>query len=143
MASIWHNHIHSGWRQACGIALIIIGVAGAGLYYWEWRTVAQLTVNASPQRAAAVATNASSTTTKSAKSSTSPSPEATTKQSGKIKLSTATQAELESLPGIGPSKAKAIIDYRETHPFKSVNDLDKVKGIGPKTLEKLKPLIEL
>ena len=40
------------------------------------------------------------------------------------------------LQGIGPSKARAIVEYRETNgPFESVNDLLKVQGIGPKTLE--------
>lgn len=61
----------------------------------------------------------------------------------KIKLRTATQAELESLPGIGPAKARDILQYRETYGFRSFNDLDKVKGIGTKTLEQLRPLVEL
>lgn len=56
-----------------------------------------------------------------------------------INVNTAGAAELELLPSIGPSLAKAIIDHRTKHgAFASLADLDKVPGIGPKTLEKLK-----
>ncbi len=56
-----------------------------------------------------------------------------------ININTATQQQLESLNGIGPVKAKAIIDYRTKNgAFKSVDDLKKVSGIGDKTLEKLR-----
>ncbi len=48
-----------------------------------------------------------------------------------VDLNKATQAELEALKGIGEVKAKAIVDYRTKHgPFKSSDDLDKVKGVG-------------
>lgn len=56
-----------------------------------------------------------------------------------INVNTASAAELELLPDIGPSLAKAMIDYRTKNgAFNSLADLDKVPGIGPKTLEKLK-----
>ncbi len=56
-----------------------------------------------------------------------------------VDLNKADVAALTSLPGIGEAKAKAIVEYREKNgPFKSVQDLDKVKGIGPKMMEKLK-----
>lgn len=56
-----------------------------------------------------------------------------------VNINTATQSELESVKGLGPSKAKAIIAYREKNgAFKSVNDLDKVKGFGKASIEKLK-----
>lgn len=59
-----------------------------------------------------------------------------------VDLNTATAAELDALKGIGPAKAKAIIDYREKNgPFNSVDDLKKVKGFGEKTVEKLRPEI--
>lgn len=57
-----------------------------------------------------------------------------------VDINTATQSELESLPGIGPSKARAILEYRQQHgPFQSVDELVKVKGIGPATVERLRP----
>jgi competence protein ComEA len=53
-----------------------------------------------------------------------------------VNINTASQEELESIKGIGPSKAKAIIDYRKKNgQFKSINDLDNVNGIGAATLE--------
>lgn len=60
---------------------------------------------------------------------------------GTININTATAAELELLPGIGPALAKRIIDDRETiGAYTSVDQLDRVTGIGPKKLEKIKPL---
>lgn len=57
-----------------------------------------------------------------------------------VNLNTATKDELVALPGIGPAKAQAILDHRKAHgPFKSVEDLKDVKGIGAKRFEKLKP----
>jgi competence protein ComEA len=55
-----------------------------------------------------------------------------------VNINTATARELAALKGIGPAKAEAIVQYREKNgPFKSVNDLGKVKGLGAKTVEKL------
>jgi competence protein ComEA len=64
-------------------------------------------------------------------------------QSGEppINVNSASTDELQRLPGIGPVTAQAIISTRTATPFQSVNDLDKVKGIGPKTLEKLRPFV--
>lgn len=54
-----------------------------------------------------------------------------------ININRATESELTSLHGIGSSKAQAIILYREMFgDFKSIDELEKVKGIGPKTIEK-------
>jgi hypothetical protein len=58
----------------------------------------------------------------------------------KVPVNRATQAELEALPGIGPTLAQRIIAGR---PYRSLKDLDRVKGIGPKTLEKLGKWLEV
>jgi competence protein ComEA len=56
-----------------------------------------------------------------------------------IDINTASETELATLPGIGESKAKAIVEYRAADPFRTVDDLKKVKGIGDKTLDALRP----
>jgi competence protein ComEA len=56
-----------------------------------------------------------------------------------VDLNKAGQAELESVKGIGPKKAKAIIEHREKNgPFKSVDDLSKVKGFGKASVNKVR-----
>lgn len=62
-------------------------------------------------------------------------------QPGLVDLNRATADQLETLPGIGPKRAQDIIDYRQQHPFTSVDDLDNVRGVGPKTMETLRPLV--
>ena len=61
-----------------------------------------------------------------------------------VNVNTATQAELQTLDGIGPVKAKAIIDYRTKNgPFKSIDDLEKVTGIGQGTLKDIRKDVTL
>jgi competence protein ComEA len=62
--------------------------------------------------------------------------------SGPIDLNSADAEELETLPGVGPATAQAIIAWREQHgPFRSVQDLLQVRGIGPAKLEALRDLV--
>lgn len=58
---------------------------------------------------------------------------------GRIDLNQATVAELQLLPGIGPSLAQRIDDYRQAHgPFQTVADVRKVPGVGPALLERIR-----
>ncbi|MCM3705229.1 MULTISPECIES: helix-hairpin-helix domain-containing protein [Cytobacillus] len=64
--------------------------------------------------------------------------------SRKVNLNGADETELLTLPGIGPSKAAAIIEHRDTNgPFKNIEDLKLISGIGDKTFEKLKEHISV
>ena len=61
-----------------------------------------------------------------------------------VNVNTASESELESLPGIGPAKAAAIMKYRDDNgPFSTVEQLDNVPGIGPATMANLRPLISV
>lgn len=63
--------------------------------------------------------------------------------SSPVSLSTATAAELDALPGIGPATAARIVAFRESNgPFKTVDELDDVPGIGPATVERLRSLVQ-
>lgn len=62
---------------------------------------------------------------------------------GTININTANQEQLELLPGVGPSTAKKILAYREKHPFKEVIHIMRIKGIGRKTFQKLKPFLSV
>lgn len=68
---------------------------------------------------------------------------ASTAFTGKLNVNTATVDELAQLPGIGASKAEAIVVYRTAHPFKTVEELLEVKGIGPKMFEAMKDHVKL
>jgi comEA protein len=60
-----------------------------------------------------------------------------------LNINTASAKELQTLPNIGEQMAKRVIDYRSQHGnFASVDALQDVKGIGPKTIEKLRPFID-
>lgn len=62
----------------------------------------------------------------------------------KINLNKADETDLQTLPGVGPAKAAAIVEYRETNgPFKSIDDLKNISGIGDKTFDKLKDQIDV
>lgn len=72
----------------------------------------------------------------------SQTPAGTGETSGLVNLNTATEAELQTVSGIGQKKAQDIIAYREANgKFKSVDELKNVSGIGAKTLEKLKDYV--
>jgi competence ComEA-like helix-hairpin-helix protein len=73
-----------------------------------------------------------------AKAPAKPKRHAMPKPAGRINVNTATAAELEALPGIGPVIARRIVEGR---PYRSVEELERVKGIGKKRLEEMRPLV--
>lgn len=62
---------------------------------------------------------------------------------GVLNLNSATIEQFMELPGIGHAKAQAILGYRNTHSFLSVQELGEIKGIGPRMLQKLTPYLVL
>ena len=69
-------------------------------------------------------------------------PQSSAQAAPALNLNTATQADLEKLPGVGPATAKQILDYRQkNNGFKKVEELMNIKGIGEKSFLKLKPLV--
>jgi competence ComEA-like helix-hairpin-helix protein len=64
-------------------------------------------------------------------------------ETGKLRINEATAEQLESLPGVGPALAQRILAARRERPFSSPEDLLRVRGIGPRTLERLRPQIEV
>jgi competence protein ComEA len=63
---------------------------------------------------------------------------------GPIDLNTATAAELDELPGVGPATANAILEHRDEHgPFATVDDLTDVSGIGPAKLDAIRDLVRV
>ena len=60
-----------------------------------------------------------------------------------VNINTADSNKLQTLPGIGPSKAKKIIEFREKNQFKKIEEIKNVDGIGDKTFESLKSLITI
>jgi len=61
---------------------------------------------------------------------------------GVVNINDATTAQLELLPRVGPALAKRIVEFRKANgPFKSVDELVAVRGIGERSLEKLRPYL--
>ncbi len=62
----------------------------------------------------------------------------------RVNVNTADEAALKALPGIGGKEAKAIVKYRKKHgPFKTIDDLAKVDGVGKKDVEKIRASVSL
>jgi len=59
-----------------------------------------------------------------------------TKLEGVVNLNTATPEELSLIPGVGPARVRNILAYRHAHPFRTVDELARIKGIGRKTIRR-------
>jgi competence protein ComEA len=59
-----------------------------------------------------------------------------TKLEGVVNLNTATSEELSLIPGVGPARVRNILAYRHAHPFRTVDELARIKGIGRKTIRR-------
>lgn len=69
-------------------------------------------------------------------------PDAARTETERIDLNSATSAELETLPGVGPRTAERILEYRREHGgFERIEDLMDVRGIGERTFLRLRPLV--
>lgn len=80
----------------------------------------------------------------SAVSVAAPLQSATAGEARKVDLNTAGQQQLEELPGIGPRTAERIIQFREENgPFRRIEDLMNVRGIGEKKFQRLKDLVRV
>lgn len=112
--------------------LVILILAGTG--FWGLRRFAPTLFLGEPDLIAVPSTERSqSSITKSGVSS----------KPTLLNINTASAKELQTLPNIGEQMAKRIIDYRTQHGnFANVDALQNVKGIGPKTIEKLRPFID-
>jgi len=69
------------------------------------------------------------------------SPESATAPTGVVNVNTATLEQLVLLPGVGPARAQAIIAFREQHPFRRVDELLQIRGIGRVTLDRMRPYV--
>ncbi len=101
------------------------------------------TVNPMDSYAKSEKKETATTTTKKVDKAKSVSKPSTLKAKS-IGINSADKATLTKLPGVGPKTADAILKYRKTNgKFKSIDDLMSVKGIGEKTLKKIKPFLKL
>lgn len=62
---------------------------------------------------------------------------------GQVNLNTATEAELQRLPGVGPARARAIVQRRTRRPFRRIRELMSIRGIGRRTFRRLRPMLTL
>lgn len=91
-----------------------------------------------PADSLAIKAQGASTVAPSPRRSSGPSPD------DPLALNEASAETLQALPGIGPALSERIVNYRTTQrPFQNIRELQRVRGIGPKTLADLRPLVTI
>jgi len=138
------------------LAAVVLGAAAIGGLGWSIWTQSSAGAASSRQPAGVKSAERAGATVAGSAASTSAAPASATdtkKQgplastagptlSSVINLNTASEEQLQLLPGIGPSLARRIIEHREKFGrFGSVDELDRVKGIGPKIIERVRSLV--
>jgi competence protein ComEA len=131
--TMWQDRIRGAWA-----GLLALAVVGALL--------GAATAEAQPRRRGARAEQGEAQVSRgearSRESATAETP-AGSAASGVVNLNTATEDELVRLPGIGASKARAIIEARQRNRFRRVEDVLRVRGIGRATLRRLAPMLRV
>ncbi|KPK71717.1 MAG: hypothetical protein AMJ84_05740 [Acidithiobacillales bacterium SM23_46] len=141
----WKWTVFSGLtRREQQVLVFLILIIGAGLAYEQykggWRREPLVFHQAGPNEDAAGAPAVAQPSASGAERSDSA---AKAIEDGLLDLNRASAEQLEALPGIGPVRAEAIVRYRQTHgPFRRVEDITRVSGIGPKTLEAVRPYLQ-
>ncbi|HZW11529.1 MAG TPA: ComEA family DNA-binding protein [Phycisphaerales bacterium] len=134
-----HRRLPDGARW---VAVGVLGLAGlvGVIRAWVSAPGAMLPAHATPTGATEVAAAVNAERGAEAAPAPAESAEPPGSIARRINVNTASASELDLLPGIGPALAGRIIADREANgPFRTLDDLDRVSGIGPKTVAKLAP----
>lgn len=127
----------SASRSVSGDRITLRGAA----FKLEENPAHYLTANAGMLMAGPAASASAASAAASAPAPLSSAPQPAASKGGLVNLNTAPQSEIESLPGIGPVLAGRIVAQRDARPFRSVDEVAEVPGIGPKRLEAMRPLV--
>lgn len=135
-----HDDWTAGPAKWLAAGLISLGALGVGVWSGLTRTPAPHAVYLEPGASGEWVEGADGGAVEPGALAGRPTPEPAL-AAGRINLNTASRAELDLLPGIGPALADRIVGDREARgPFASIDDLQRVGGIGPRTVERLREL---